>query len=93
MVVKESYYLLADWGKDRLWYEDKDSRIPMESRLAQNVNELDRGHVAVRYCAGVAYEGLHVQRLYLEFCPRGSLEDVIGLHVEARDAEGSTDDG
>ncbi|CAK4034366.1 Ca2+ calmodulin-dependent kinase [Lecanosticta acicola] len=95
IVVKDSQLLQnMDWNSSANWYGDIHMRIPYEWITNRWLKACEES-INVVECkkAYSIYDELHMYRVYLEYCPHGTLEDLIARHDRLRRPEIRAFDG
>ncbi|KXT01169.1 hypothetical protein AC578_625 [Pseudocercospora eumusae] len=83
IAVKETYLPGSKFTNAMYWATDKRPQLPKEGVMMQDLNRLPTSTNIVK-CHAMAgdfwYAQHKLQRLYLEYCPHGDLQSMIGEH-------------
>ncbi|CAK4034365.1 Ca2+ calmodulin-dependent kinase [Lecanosticta acicola] len=86
MVVKESYMSDALWNHPTMWLGNVTDRLPMEFEMANRLQQCEQADDIVQHLGYGIYHTARMYRLYEEFCPHATLEQLIRAHRAMRDA-------
>jgi serine/threonine protein kinase len=82
VVAKETYMRQpGQWDAPRYWDGAVSQRVPLEFSIASYVGRSPEALHVVRHLSYGIYEQWPMYRMYMEFCPRGDLEDSIGKYA------------
>ncbi|KAI9709730.1 MAG: hypothetical protein M1820_003132 [Bogoriella megaspora] len=70
------------WNQPQLWY-DKPQRIPLETKIQEQVGQIQPRNI-VQIRASEVYEQRGAYRIYMEYCARASLAQLVDEHVRQR---------
>ncbi|KAK5121131.1 hypothetical protein LTR85_005615 [Meristemomyces frigidus] len=79
MVAKETYLSPEQW-EDEMFWADLERTQPREANLQRLLSNLKHSWCFVAYQGHAVYPDRHMHRIYMEYCPLGTLEDMIREH-------------
>ncbi|KAK5121125.1 hypothetical protein LTR85_005609 [Meristemomyces frigidus] len=91
VAVKETYLKPEQWNSLAYWSDIIEPRKSREAAVQKKLSRLPGAWMIVRYLSEKVYPDRHMYRICMEYCPLGTLEDLIRRHIQQQRERG--DDG
>ncbi|KAK4543947.1 hypothetical protein LTR36_004721 [Oleoguttula mirabilis] len=78
--VKDTYLEPRQWDSPVYWSDMRDPRIAREAAIQETLSDLRYAQSIIKYLSTKVYLDRHMYRIFMEYCPLGTLEDLIWKH-------------